>query len=95
MSNPTAEQSQSIKGRITGLFAREALEHLLSFNDVKTVLDVGAGSGAHAEIMRKAGLKVTTLDVCHPADEQMHFFGRVGNQLLRSLINSQLKQLSF
>lgn len=46
----------------------------MSFDDVKTVLDVGAGKGAHAEIMRKAGLKVTTLDLTHPADEQCHFF---------------------
>ncbi len=73
MSIPTPKRPED-KGRITGLFAREALEHLLSFTDVRTVLDVGAGTGAHAEIMRKAGLTVTTLDVTHPADEQMHFF---------------------
>lgn len=74
MPKPPPKLTQADPGNISGLFAREALEHLLSFQDVKTVLDVGAGSGAHAKIMRAAGLDVTTLDLGHKADEEMHFF---------------------
>lgn len=70
MSKPPPKEP----GQITGLFARECLEHLLSFTDVKTVLDIGSGHGEHARIMRDAGLSVTTLDLGHPADEEMHFF---------------------
>jgi len=70
----SSQPTQKDPGRITGLFAREALEHLLSFSDITTVLDIGSGSGAHAKIMRDAGKTVTTLDLGHPADEEMHFF---------------------
>jgi len=67
-------EPKKIPGEITGLFAREALERLLSYKSIKKVLDIGSGSGAHAKVMRQAGLEVTTLDLGHPADEEMHFF---------------------
>jgi SAM-dependent methyltransferase len=46
----------------------EALDRLLEYDDVKTVLDIGSGDGAQAEIMREAGKDVTTLSYKEPAD---------------------------
>jgi SAM-dependent methyltransferase len=46
----------------------EALERLLTYKDVKTVLDVGSGDGKQAQIMRDEGLKVTTISYKPPAD---------------------------
>lgn len=46
----------------------QALQRLIAMPDVKTVLDVGSGSGEHAAIMRAAGKKVTTISLEPPAD---------------------------
>jgi len=46
----------------------EALDRLMAYEDVKTVLDVGSGEGEQAQIMRDAGLKVTTVSYIPPAD---------------------------
>mgnify|MGYP001197208496 CR=1 FL=1 len=46
----------------------QALQRLLQYNDVKTVLDVGSGAGEHAAIMRDAGRSVTTISLEPPAD---------------------------
>lgn len=47
----------------------EALERILAY-PVRTVLDIGSGSGKHAERMRAAGKSVTTLDLHEGADIQ-------------------------
>ncbi len=39
----------------------EALDRLLEYDDIKTVLDVGSGAGRQAKIMSDAGKKVTTI----------------------------------
>ena len=39
----------------------EALDRLLEYEDIKTVLDIGSGAGDQAKIMRDAGLDVTTI----------------------------------
>lgn len=44
----------------------EALDRLLEYDDVKTVLDIGSGDGKHANIMEKEGLKVTTVSYTAP-----------------------------
>lgn len=46
----------------------EALQRLLAYDDVKTVLDVGSGAGDHAAVMRTAGKRVTTVSLEPPAD---------------------------
>lgn len=48
--------------------AYEAMEKLLTFSDVKTILDVGSGAGHHAAIMRGAGRNVVTNSLEAPAD---------------------------
>lgn len=45
-----------------------ALFRLLREDDVETILDVGSGTGAHAELMRHLGRRVTTVDLAGPAD---------------------------
>lgn len=50
-----------------GLCGCEALDRLLHYEDVKRVLDVGSGSGAHARVMREAGRKVDTVSIVPPA----------------------------
>lgn len=40
----------------------QALERFLEYEEVQSVLDVGCGRGAHAEILRAAGRRVTTVD---------------------------------
>lgn len=46
----------------------QALERLLQDRTVQTVLDVGTGTGHHAELMRRAGLDVTTIAIAGDAD---------------------------
>ena len=46
----------------------QALSCLLRSSGIRTVLDVGSGVGAHAEVMRNHGLKVTTISMIEPAD---------------------------
>ena len=46
----------------------QALDRLLAYDDVHTVLDVGCGSGEHAALMRAAGRMVTTVAYTPPAD---------------------------
>jgi SAM-dependent methyltransferase len=45
------------------MFATEALEILLTQYQFQTVLDVGSGSGHHAEVFRQNGKQVTTIDI--------------------------------
>jgi SAM-dependent methyltransferase len=47
--------------------ATAARDRLLKM-DFKTVLDIGSGSGVHAEAFRAADREVTTLDIAPPAD---------------------------
>lgn len=53
---------------IYGLFAAQALERLLAYQDVETVLDIGCGNGEHAEIMRSTGRQVFTIAKTGKAD---------------------------
>lgn len=54
---------------------QQALDRLLSdYPDVRTILDIGSGSGHHAKLMREAGKSVTTNSLIEPADH-------VGNYL--------------
>lgn len=46
----------------------EALIRLLDLPDAKSILDVGSGTGAHADVMRSAGRDVTTISMIPPAD---------------------------
>jgi SAM-dependent methyltransferase len=46
----------------------EALRRLFLYPDVKTVLDIGSGTGEHAQLMRDAGMTVTTVSLEPPAD---------------------------
>lgn len=46
----------------------QALQRLIQCEDVHSVLDVGSGTGEHAEIMRSAGMVVTTISYEPPAD---------------------------
>ena len=46
----------------------EALERLIAYDDITTVLDIGSGAGVHADIMAKAGKSVTRLSLVEPAD---------------------------
>lgn len=48
--------------------ASKALHHFLGLAGIKTVLDVGSGSGEHANLMRESGLEVTTVNLEPPAD---------------------------
>lgn len=41
--------------------------------DWKHALDIGAGIGQHANILRSLGRKVTTVDIGHPADYEMDY----------------------
>ena len=49
------------------MWASEALERLLEYEDVFSVLDIGSGKGEHAERMEAAGKVVDTLDLKPPA----------------------------
>lgn len=53
---------------IFGLFGSQALDRLMGCQDIKRVLDIGCGSGAHAEIMRKLGREVVTISMTGKAD---------------------------
>jgi len=46
----------------------EALDRLLEYEDIKTVLDIGSGEGDAAQIMRDEGRDVTTISYKPPAD---------------------------
>lgn len=48
--------------------SEEALKLLLKEKDLKTVLDIGSGSGQHAWMLRNEGFVVTTLSLEPPAD---------------------------
>ncbi len=50
------------------MWADQALARFVKCADVYTVLDVGAGDNQHAQIMREAGLNVTTISLRPPAD---------------------------
>lgn len=49
----------------------EALDRLLAYEDVETVLDIGAGDGEHAKIMAAAGKQVTCVSL-QPKPETMN-----------------------
>lgn len=53
--------------RYTGLRAGQCLDIILDYKP-RTVIDVGSGPGKHAEVMRKAGIDVTTISLSPPAD---------------------------
>lgn len=46
----------------------QALARLLRVPDVRSILDVGSGTGAHADVMRSCGKAVTTVSLQPPAD---------------------------
>lgn len=46
----------------------QALERLLEYTDVNTVLDIGSGAGEHAAHLRENGKQVTTISMIEPAD---------------------------
>ena len=46
----------------------QALERLLKLDGVRTILDIGSGTEAHAEIMRAAGKEVFTISLTPGAD---------------------------
>lgn len=48
--------------------SQEALKLVLKAKDLKTVLDIGSGSGQHAQLLRNEGFIVTTLSLEPPAD---------------------------
>lgn len=48
--------------------ASEALARFVTYLDVKTVIDVGSGSGEQAAFMRACHMQVTTLSLKPPAD---------------------------
>lgn len=56
------------QGMISGMFGEQALKRLLGYKDAKNILDIGSGSGAHAELMLNAGRQVTTVSMIKPAD---------------------------
>lgn len=68
-------QSFSLKDSLRpyeGVQAWEALDRLIAMRP-KSVLDVGSGTGVHADAMRKAGIKVTTISLVPPCDWQGDF----------------------
>lgn len=50
------------------MWADQALERFLEYSDVRSVLDVGAGAGEHAQRMRDAGMVVVETDWVHGVD---------------------------
>ena len=56
------------------MWAKEALERLLAYEDVHSVLDVGSGSGEHAQWMRDHGREVTTIDLVNENADYTGFF---------------------
>lgn len=46
----------------------QAMDRLLEYTDVHSVLDIGSGTGAHANYMRDNGKEVTTISMLEPAD---------------------------
>lgn len=50
------------------MFADLALQACLQLSGVRTVLDVGSGTGEHAALLRDAGKVVTTISLSPPAD---------------------------
>ncbi len=51
----------------------EALERLLLYSDIQTVIDVGSGSGMQASLIRESGRRVTTVSLMPPADHVASF----------------------
>jgi len=49
------------------MFASEALDRFIQL-PIKSVIDIGAGDNDHADIMREAGMQVTTVSLRPPAD---------------------------
>ena len=47
--------------------AGEAMDRVIAAAP-KTILDIGSGNSEHADAMRRAGLRVTTIDATHEAD---------------------------
>ncbi len=50
------------------MYGQLALSKLLEYDNVTTILDVGSGTGHHADHMRTQGKEVTTISLCEPAD---------------------------
>jgi len=53
---------------MTELRGDQALTRLLEYSDIRTVIDLGSGDGAHAAVMREAGREVTAISLIEPAD---------------------------
>lgn len=49
-------------------FGGEARDRFLQCADVRTVIDIGCGDGAHAQALRAAGMDVATVSLVPPAD---------------------------
>ena len=63
------------------MFSREALDRVLLYTDISTVLDVGSGIGEHADEMRRYGYKVTTINLLPPANYVGDFINYSGNKV--------------
>lgn len=50
------------------MFADQCLTRLAEYKKLKSILDVGSGTGQHAEILRGNGFNVTTISLKPPAD---------------------------
>jgi SAM-dependent methyltransferase len=48
--------------------ADQCLDRLIQYPEIETILDIGSGSGEHAQLMRNHGKKVTTISLKQPAD---------------------------
>lgn len=66
---------------VGSLRGSQALQRLLTYPDIKNVLDVGSGAGEHANVMRAHGLRVTTVSLEEPAN---HLCDYVGNRCVPS-----------
>lgn len=53
---------------MTNFRGDQALARLLEYADIKTIIDVGSGTGQHAKAMRDAGKDVTAISLIEPAD---------------------------
>lgn len=50
------------------MLAHECLKKVLEYDNINEILDIGSGQGIHAEIFKKNGKKVTTINLNPPAD---------------------------